>query len=318
MIHRNVRDYLIVNKWIYDIKRGLKLECKCPQKPDSVLRKKYGIKGAFAIQSVIQSDDSDDEDEIEEQTDVIALTPTTTKSRATKKTTGRGNSSGRGGRNVTTGGRGAGRSNGGGEVVVKKKIVNQKKEATSSSDSFSSEDDNNERSPIVGRKRIRGDETINKNIHEQQLNEMKAMFMDSQKLITQMSAKLEKQESEIEESKKLFASTAENMNTIEKSKFTFESNFDSTSDTKSSKNMIPNSKMMKDTMTSGNVNSSIPDINSISRINTKGFYSFIFQSGMNFNKSQMLEEQLEAYRRNEREANQRTHLQSLFEAFCNE
>ena len=29
-------------KWAYDVKRGLRIECKCPQKPDSVLRKQYG------------------------------------------------------------------------------------------------------------------------------------------------------------------------------------------------------------------------------------------------------------------------------------
>jgi hypothetical protein len=42
MLCSAVMQYLVVNKWIYDIDRGLRLECKHPQQSDTILKEKYG------------------------------------------------------------------------------------------------------------------------------------------------------------------------------------------------------------------------------------------------------------------------------------
>ncbi len=56
-----MNEFLIINKWIYDVKRGIPITCKCPQLPDTVLHKRYGKKGNINVQDNIDEDASKDE-----------------------------------------------------------------------------------------------------------------------------------------------------------------------------------------------------------------------------------------------------------------
>jgi hypothetical protein len=293
------------------VKRGLKIECKCPQKPDTVLRKKYGVKVDSKAQSVTvdESDDSNDEDQ-----EVNIKQP--------EKTTGRGaggrgavarGASGRG-----AGGRGAGGRGGRGVSGRGAGWRGRRKINDDTSSSSSPSEDEEAPSPITGAKRGREEDVSDsKNNNDHHMQEMKAMLAESQRLVQLLSAKVDKQELQLNENKVLRLSNesaakefADNAAVVKPASAAIASNATS-------------NLSRKDTIKSITdlIFASINHDNSpVPKTNDKGLYNFVFQAGMNFSrcheledKCYLLEDQLQMHRRNQREANYRVQLQRLLD-----
>jgi hypothetical protein len=301
---------------VFDIARGLRIECRYPQKPDSVLRKNYGVKQNNTLIDFdnVPSDNSDNDNDRGKLPPAVAVTKQKRKSNTSETNTIRGKhrSVGRGGS-----GRGDDRvdvSKYGGRGTAKRTL---KKDVTSSS----SEDEEVEE--IVDRKRLRSDNPVNVETNTAlQLEEMRNMLMESQRMVKMLSSKVEEQAIEINKSKSNQFNNESSINQTTREAPTQVSiigtslgNYTVSADAVTSKLLLDAKAhlLMKEfTATEASINVSS---NNAFKPN-KGLLNLIFQSGMNFSKSQLLEEQLDSFKL---DANRRARFQemqqSLFEAF---
>jgi hypothetical protein len=207
--------------------------------------------------------------------------------------------------------------------------VKQKEDSSSSSSEDESVKLEIERAPIPpvilkkrGREFVDDSDFVQddkKNIDtEQQLKEMRIMLMESQQMVKMLSSKIEEQALAPKEKMNLIDTASDEkipevIDEKTKLMLSLMTQQQCTNYTTVKELVHHNSSSLSRDHASQGTPVAVPDT-MISRTN-RGFYNFIFQSGMNLSKTHLLEDQLEQYKRMEREANRQSQLQNLLDSF---